>query len=266
MNPAIVVNHISYQYDDATKHALKDVSFQVNKGDWVSIVGHNGSGKSTLVKLLGAIMPIQQGTIEVCDIPVIEERWYDIHGHVGMVFQNPDNQFVGATVEDDVAFGLENYGVLPEEMYKRVNAALESVNMAHMLTHEPHHLSGGQKQRVAIASVIALRPDIIILDEATAMLDPEGRREILNVIQSLQEELNLTVIAITHDLEETLHANQVIVLSQGEIKLEGTPKEIFSRGDELTALGLELPFAMQVYKAITHDTQFITDEELLRLL
>ncbi|GGB07683.1 energy-coupling factor transporter ATPase [Macrococcus hajekii] len=260
------VSHISYQYEKQETAALTDVSFSINRGEWVSIVGHNGSGKSTLVKLLGAILPLQEGRITVESLAVSEVNSYDIHGKVGMVFQNPDNQFVGATVEDDIAFGLENYGIDYEEMHRRVDTVLDAVSMHHMKTHEPHHLSGGQKQRVAIAGVIALRPDIIILDEATAMLDPEGRREVLSVIRQLQHDLNLTVIAITHDLEETVEADRLLVMHQGRLLMQGTPQDLFERGDELQALGLPLPFSMRMYQLITGESKFVKDEELLTYL
>lgn len=260
------VHHVSYQYEEQEAPALTDVSFSIRRGEWVSVVGHNGSGKSTLVKLLGAIMPLQTGEITIDGLPVTAENGYEVHGKVGMVFQNPDNQFVGATVEDDVAFGLENYGIEHDEMHRRVDAVLRAVSMDHMKTHEPHHLSGGQKQRVAIAGVIALRPDIIILDEATAMLDPEGRLEVLATIRQLQRELNLTVIAITHDLEETLEADRLLVMHQGQLVMEGTPAALFERGDELEAIGLPLPFSMRMYQMITGTSKFVKDEELLEYL
>ncbi|WP_243715858.1 energy-coupling factor transporter ATPase [Macrococcus brunensis] len=260
------VRNVNYQYEEQETAALTDVSFSVERGEWVSIVGHNGSGKSTLVKLLGAIMPLQQGSITVDGMAVTEENSYDIHGKVGMVFQNPDNQFVGATVEDDIAFGLENYGVDYDEMHRRVEEVLEAVSMSHMKTHEPHHLSGGQKQRVAIAGVIALRPDIIILDEATAMLDPEGRLGVLDVIRQLQRDLNLTVLAITHDLEETIEADRLLVMHQGRLVMQGTPETLFERGNELEAIGLPLPFSMRMYQLITGESKFVLDEELLNNL
>ncbi|TDM12871.1 energy-coupling factor transporter ATPase [Macrococcus lamae] len=259
----IEVKGLSHRYPERDVNALTDVSFSVERGEWVSIVGHNGSGKSTLVKLLGAIMPVQTGKVLVQGIEVVEENWYNVHQRVGMVFQNPDNQFVGATVEDDVAFGLENHGIDYDEMHMRVDDVLEAVSMSHMKTHEPHHLSGGQKQRVAIAGVIALRRDVIILDEATAMLDPEGRLEIMTVIRELQQRLNLTVIAITHDLEETIHADRILVLEQGQLIMEGTPEAIFAHGDRLMAIGLDLPFSMKVYHTLTGKTEFVLDKELL---
>lgn len=262
----IEVTELSHRYEEREANALTDVSFTVERGEWVSIVGHNGSGKSTLVKLLGAIIPVQTGSIHIDDVDVVENNWYEVHERVGMVFQNPDNQFVGATVEDDVAFGLENHGVDYDEMHRRVDDVLSAVSIAHMKSHEPHHLSGGQKQRVAIAGVIALRPDVIILDEATAMLDPEGRRDILEVIRELQQRLHLTVIAITHDLEETVHADRIFVLEQGRLIIEGTPEAIFEQGDRLMAVGLDLPFSMKVYHALTGTTEFVLDEELLARL
>jgi len=257
------VNNVSYKYEGQEANALTDVSFKVNRGEWISIVGHNGSGKSTLVKLLGAIMPPQEGSILVEGITVKEENSYEIHRKVGMVFQNPDNQFVGATVEDDIAFGLENYGIDYDEMHRRVDEVLAAVSMTHMKTHEPHHLSGGQKQRVAIAGVIALRPAVIILDEATAMLDPEGRLEVLEAIRNLQRDLNLTVIAVTHDLEETIDADRILVMHQGRLVMENNPEDLFQRGSDLEAMGLALPFSMHMYKLIIGESKFVKDEELL---
>lgn len=262
----ITAKHVTYRYEDRETDALTDVSFQINKGEWISIVGHNGSGKSTLVKLLGGIMPMQQGTITIDHLVVDESNQYEIHSKVGMVFQNPDNQFVGSTVEDDVAFSLENHGVEYDVMHQRVFDVLQAVGMDHMMTHEPHHLSGGQKQRVAIAGVIALRPDVIILDEATAMLDPEGREEILKVVRELQQALNLTVIAITHDLEETMYADRLFVFNEGRMVMCGAPDDVFSHGRQLIEMGLDLPFAMKVYHELYHEMKFIRDEELLSFL
>lgn len=265
MQPAIVVKHLSYQYDEGPQ-VLNDVSFTIEHGEWISIVGHNGSGKSTLLKLMGAIIPVTDGEVHIDGIRVTEDTFSDVHEKVGIVFQNPDNQFVGATVEDDVAFGLENYGISYDEMHRSVLDALNDVDMGAYLTHEPHHLSGGQKQRVAIAGVIALSPNIIILDEATSMLDPEGRIEILEVIRKLQREKNLTVIHITHHLEETLESNRIFVMNKGELILCGTPEEIYTHSETLITIGLGLPFEMKLNRLIFNEDAFVTEMELLNKL
>lgn len=265
MQPAIVVKHLSYQYDEGPQ-VLNDVSFTIEHGEWISIVGHNGSGKSTLLKLMGAIIPVTDGEVHIDGIRVTEDTFSDVHEKVGIVFQNPDNQFVGATVEDDVAFGLENYGISYDEMHRSVLDALNDVDMGAYLTHEPHHLSGGQKQRVAIAGVIALSPNIIILDEATSMLDPEGRIEILEVIRKLQREKNLTVIHITHHLEETLESNGIFVMNKGELILCGTPEEIYTHSETLITIGLDLPFEMKLNRLIFNEDAFVTEMELLNKL
>lgn len=262
----IDVKALSHTYEGRVGHALNNVNFHVNKGEWVSIVGHNGSGKSTLVKLLGGILPIEHGEVWIDGLQVNAANSHLLHTKMGMVFQNPDNQFVGATVEDDVAFGLENNGVPYEEMHRRVDEVLAQVGMSPFKTHEPHHLSGGQKQRVAIAGVIALRPQVIILDEATAMLDPEGRIEMIQLIRELQQRLNLTVLAITHDLDETVHADRLLVLDKGQLVLEGAPAEVFNQGEQLIELGLNLPFSMKMNYLIDGRMEFLNDEELLRSL
>src|SRR3954447_12485808 len=210
--PLIQLQNISYQYDGQTALALEDVSFDVYDSEWLAIVGHNGSGKSTLAKLLNGLQFPQKGTIEVCGIQLSEDTVWDVRKQVGMVFQNPDNQFVGATVQDDVAFALENNGIPREVMVDRVKSSLKNVQMDTFLNQEPHNLSGGQKQRVAIAGVIALRPSVIILDEATSMLDPKGREEVLDLVFDLKNKYNMTVISITHDLEEAARADRIVVM------------------------------------------------------
>lgn len=242
MKPIIEINQIEFSYQEDATPALKDVSFSINKGEWIAIVGHNGSGKSTLAKAINGLHLPQKGTVTVGGMELSEESVWDIRRMVGMVFQNPDNQFVGATVEDDVAFGLENQGIKRSEMQRRVQDALEKVKMQDFATREPARLSGGQKQRVAIAGVVALRPDIIILDEATSMLDPEGRDDVIATINEIKEESDLTVISITHDIDEAASANRILVMREGELYQEGTPEEIFSAGPELVSLGLDLPF------------------------
>ncbi|MBB6178033.1 energy-coupling factor transport system ATP-binding protein [Anoxybacillus tengchongensis] len=262
MEVALRVEHISFQYANEKTYALQNVSFQVYKGEWVTIVGHNGSGKSTLAKLLIGLLPPKSGTIHVCGIPLNEETVWDVREKLGIVFQNPDNQFVGTTVQDDVAFGLENRGVQKNEMVKRINEALKKVGMENFVNDEPHRLSGGQKQRVAIASAIALEPNIIILDEATSMLDPSGKKEVLQVIQSLRRERDMTVISITHDLNEVAKADRVIVMNKGKIALEGTPKHIFAHGSKLEEMGLDLPFSLQLSQRLKENHIPITIDHL----
>lgn len=258
----VTFEHVSFQYEEGGPYALKDVSFSVKKGQWLSIVGHNGSGKSTIAKLMIGLLTANPGTIRINGIVLNEKNVWDARNKIGMVFQNPDNQFVGATVQDDVAFGLENYGIPRDEMKKRVMDALEKVGMAEFINQEPHHLSGGQKQRVAIASVLALRPEIIILDEATSMLDPRGRKEVLDIINQLKQEEQLTIISITHDLDEAILADEIIVMNRGEIYKQGTPLEIFSMEEELVELGLDIPFAYKLSKELRKRGISI-DEEVL---
>ena len=266
--PLIQLQNISYQYDGQTALALEDVSFDVYDSEWLAIVGHNGSGKSTLAKLLNGLQFPQKGTIEVCGIQLSEDTVWDVRKQVGMVFQNPDNQFVGATVQDDVAFALENNGIPRDDMVKRVTGALEKVQMDSFLNQEPHNLSGGQKQRVAIAGVIALRPLVIILDEATSMLDPRGREEVLNTVRELKADHHMTVISITHDLEEAAKADRMIVMNKGKLYREGTPEEIFQMDEELIALGLDMPFPVKMSKLLKEkgiriDKPYLTEEELV---
>ena len=254
------IRNISFQYEAKTNKALDNVSFNVQEGEWLAIVGHNGSSKSTLAKLLIGLYFANEGTIMVNDMIMGEDTVWDIRRHIGMVFQNPDNQFVGTTVQDDVAFGLENAGIEREDMIYRVQDALKKVRMDDFLDQEPHHLSGGQKQRVAIAGVLALRPSIIILDEATSMLDPLGRSEVLGVIRELKEDKQLTVISITHDLEEAARADRMIVLNQGKIFAEGSPKEIFKLEEELVKLGLDIPFSIKLSKSLRENGIQVSDQ------
>ena len=259
---------VSFQYDEQERYALNNVSFDIYDGEWLAIVGHNGSGKSTMAKLLNGLQFPQQGEITVGGIKLTEESIWDIRKKIGMVFQNPDNQFVGTTVEDDVAFGLENNGIPRDEMVQRVEDSLRKVKMNQFLAQEPHHLSGGQKQRVAIAGVLALRPSIIILDEATSMLDPKGREEVLETVRLLKAEKALTVISITHDLEEAAKADRIIVMNKGEVFREGTPEEIFSMDDQLIQLGLDIPFSVKMSKAFRRNgielsRHYLSEEELV---
>lgn len=243
MKPIIEINNVSYKYqEDDLRPALKDVSLKVYPGEWLAIIGHNGSGKSTLAKTINGLISVDTGEVRVSDLLMTDENVWNIRKKIGMVFQNPDNQFVGSTVEDDVAFGLENQGVPREVMLHIVKEALEKVRMSDFFDKEPVRLSGGQKQRVAIAGVVALSPDVIILDEATSMLDPKGRIEVISTIKKIKEEKNLTVISITHDIDEAANATRVLVMKAGEVYREGLPEEIFSAGADLINMGLDLPF------------------------
>lgn len=267
----VQIENVSFKYDLQEEYALNDVSFNINQGEWLAIVGHNGSGKSTLAKLLNGLQFAEKGSITIGGTKLSEETVWDTRKMVGMVFQNPDNQFVGTTVQDDVAFGLENHGVPREEMIIRVQEALEQVKMSQFLLQEPHHLSGGQKQRVAIASVLALKPAIIVLDEATSMLDPKGREQVLETIRELKSDNELTVVSITHDLEEAAKADRMIVMNRGQVYKEGTPKEIFQLEEELISLGLDIPFSVKLSKKLKElgmslDKHFLSEEELVKQL
>lgn len=271
MPEILSLNNVTFSYtpeEKESRNAVENVSFAVQEGEWIAIVGHNGSGKSTIAKLMNGLLYPQQGDVRILREPLSEENLWESRSQIGMVFQNPDNQFVGATVQDDVAFALENNGVPFEEMVERVHAALEQVKMSDFLDHEPHHLSGGQKQRVAIAGALAMKPKLLILDEATSMLDPQGRAEVLHTVQTLRAETGLTVISITHDLEEAMLANRVLFMNDGKKFAEGTPGEIFALGDKLVEFGLDLPFAMKLSKLLQKEGvplmgQHMTEEELV---
>ena len=241
--------HYRYHEDDA-REALAGVSLEIRRGEWLAIIGHNGSGKSTLAKVMNGLIEANTGSVVVNGKVLTEETVFEARRTVGMVFQNPDNQFVGTTVEDDIAFGLENIGLPREEMLERVTKVLEMVKMSEFRTKEPARLSGGQKQRVAIAGVTALEPEVIILDEATSMLDPKGRLEVISTIQKLHKEKKITVISITHDLDEAAQADRVVLMEQGQIQQIGTPKEIFKLGSKLVEKGLDVPFAEKLIEAL----------------
>lgn len=249
--PIIQVQDLSFQYSQLDeKLAIDGLSTTIYEGEWLAIIGHNGSGKSTFSKLLVGLLEAKSGTIEVDGKVLSMETLWDIRSQVGLVFQNPDNQFVGATVEDDVAFALENMGMPVDEMHERVESALKRVKMWDYRDKEPAALSGGQKQRVAIAGVIAMAPKIIILDESTSMLDPEGRDELMAIVADIKQDKALTVISITHDLNEAAEADRMLVFKEGKIIKEGTPADIFIYGNELTEIGLDVPFSEQLKSAL----------------
>jgi energy-coupling factor transport system ATP-binding protein len=248
--PIVEIKGVSFRYDHQEDKALENIDLAIYEGEWLAIVGHNGSGKSTLAKLLNGLQYAEEGSITVCGLDISEENIWTVRKQIGMVFQNPDNQFVGTTVQDDVAFGLENNGLAREVMIDRVHNSLKKVKMVEFLNQEPHHLSGGQKQRVAIAGVLALQPAIIILDEATSMLDPLGRIEVFETVRKLKEDNDMTVISITHDLDEAARADRIIVMNKGKVYREGTPEEIFQMDKELVELGLDIPFSVKVSKLL----------------
>jgi len=243
MNEIIELRNVTFSYsEEDARPALNNVSLTIQQGEWIAIIGPNGSGKSTLAKTINGLIEANSGEVIIEGVALNAETVWDVRKKIGMVFQNPDNQFVGSTVQDDVAFGLENVGIPREEMVKRVADAVAAVNMAIFMDKEPARLSGGQKQRVAIAGIVALSPDIIILDEATTMLDPEGRHEVIETIQEIKEKENLTVITITHDIDEAAKANRIFVMEAGQLTRIGTPEEIFSLGKEIIDIGLDIPF------------------------
>ena len=267
MKSIIDVKNLSFRYKESQEYYdVKDITFHVKRGEWLSIVGHNGSGKSTTVRLIDGLLEAESGEIVIDGQRLTEENVWNIRRQIGMVFQNPDNQFVGATVEDDVAFGLENQGLSRQEMQKRVEEALDLVGMLDFKKREPARLSGGQKQRVAIAGVVALRPAILILDEATSMLDPEGRRELIETVKGIRKDYDMTVISITHDLEEVAMSDRVLVMKKGEIESNSSPRELFSRND-LDQIGLDDPFANQLKHSLSQNgydlpENYLTESEL----
>ena len=267
MTNIIEVKDLKYKYNEAdTTYTLNGVSFHVKQGEWLSIIGHNGSGKSTTVRLIDGLLEAESGDIVIAGDKLTVDNVWEKRRQIGMVFQNPDNQFVGATVEDDVAFGLENQGIPLEEMQERVHQALELVGMSDFKKREPARLSGGQKQRVAIAGVVALRPNIIILDEATSMLDPEGRLDLIRTVKDIKDHYDMTVISITHDLDEVALSDRVIVMKEGEVESVSRPEELFMRKD-LQALDLNQPFTADLADQLRHKglevpDRYFTEEEL----
>ena len=272
VQPVISIKNIHFHYhDDDKREALSDVSIDVYPGEWLAIIGHNGSGKSTLAKMMNGLLEPNEGSIYIDGQLLTEETVYEARRKVGMVFQNPDNQFVGTTVEDDIAFGLENIGMPREEMIQKINSSLEMVRMTPFKDKEPTRLSGGQKQRVAIAGMIALAPKVVILDEATSMLDPQGRFEVISTIQKLHKEKGITVISITHDLEEAASADRVLLMEGGKVNRIGTPSDIFEMGTALVEKGLDVPFSEKLKavlkeKGLNVPNEYLDEEGLVEWL
>ena len=271
MNDIIKVNNVSFEYvtEESAFKAIDNLSLDVKEGEFVVIIGHNGSGKSTLSKNLNAILTPTSGEIYINDLNTNqEENLWDIRQTAGLVFQNPDNQIVATIVEEDVAFGPENLGIEPNEIRTRVEESLKSVGMYELRDRQPHLLSGGQKQRVAIAGIIAMKPKCIIFDEATAMLDPSGRKEVMNTIKTLNKEENITVLHITHFMEEAVDADRIIVMEKGKKVLEGTPREVFTKVDELKRIGLDVPYMTELSKELIEsglkiDSDILTVDEMV---
>lgn len=270
MEKIISIKNLNYTYPESKQPAIKDLSLDIYKNEWLSIVGKNGSGKSTLTKLIDGLIEADSGTIAVAGQVINEESIWDARTKIGIIFQNPDHQFVGATVEDDVAFGLENQGMPRDQMVKEVDRALELVKMSAFKTRDPQSLSGGQKQRVAIAGVLATKPQIIIMDESTSMLDPDGRKTVLDLVQQLRSQQDLTIISITHDIEETELSQRIVVLNDGQIVQDGKPADIYNLGVNLTKYGLEEPFSSELVSILRDSIKlpegYMSEEELKKEL
>ncbi|MFC6322833.1 energy-coupling factor transporter ATPase [Companilactobacillus baiquanensis] len=268
MENIISIKDVTYTYPESKVSAINKLSLDIHRNEWLSIVGKNGSGKSTLAKLIDGLIESESGRIIVDGQEVNEQNIWNIRSKIGIVFQNPDHQFVGATVEDDVAFGLENQGMPRDEMVKQVDEALAMVDMQEYKTRDPQSLSGGQKQRVAIAGVLATKPSIIIMDESTSMLDPNGRRTVLNLVKQLRKQQDMTIISITHDIEETELSERIVVLKSGEVVQEADPKSIYNMGSELIKYGLEEPFSNQVASLLRDELKlpkgYLNEEELIQ--
>jgi len=256
MEYIVKTENLKFEYqvlptDDSTttekQAALDGVDIYISRGEFVAVLGHNGSGKSTLAKQINCLLLPSSGTVWVKGISTVDDaKTWDIRSSVGMVFQNPDNQIIATIVEDDVAFGAENLGISPAEIRRRVDEALSMVGMTEYAANPPHYLSGGQKQRIAIAGILAMRPDIIVLDEPTAMLDPIGRREVMEVVKTLNKQENITIIFITHFMDEAAQADRIIVMDDGKVAMEGSPHEVFSQIDALKAIGLDVPQCTEI--------------------
>lgn len=264
-NPLIKLENVSFKYpayeNEGDLFAVNDVSLEINEGEFVAILGHNGSGKSTTAKLINMVLIPEKGRIFVEDKEITAENItdddvFEVRKKIGMVFQNPDNQIVATVVEEDVAFGPENLGIESKEIRRRVDEALQIVGMSEYARHAPHKLSGGQKQRVAIAGIIAMKPKCIIFDESTAMLDPIGRKEVMNTIMRLNKEEKITIILITHYMNEAILADRVVVMKSGKIYLEGTPNEVFTQPDALNSVGLEVPQSIELVHRLNKELGF----------
>ena len=269
MANAVDINNLSFEYEEGAK-TIDHISFSVPKGSYTVVLGHNGSGKSTIAKLIIGLLEPKTGDITVDGIHLDEEHLYDVREKVGIVFQNPDNQFIGSTVRDDIAFGLENLCVPTEDMEDIIETYAKNVNMTEFLDHEPTKLSGGQKQRVAIAGILAMHPSIIILDEATSMLDPRGKIEINNLVHELNKTQNMTILSITHDIEEAALSDHVVLLDNGHIIDEGIPEKVLTQKEKLERIGLDVPFAYKISKKL-HDSGYpikpiINKEKLVKEL
>ena len=268
----IEIKNVSYRYDEESPEVLKQINLTIKKGEFLCVLGHNGSGKSTLAKLINGLFIPTGGSVTVNGMDTRQEKkLLDIRKCAGMVFQNPDNQMVATIVEEDVAFGPENLGVPHEQLRGRVDDALRAVNMLEFAKSAPHHLSGGQKQRIAIAGILAMEPEILIMDEATAMLDPKGRAEVLDTVKRLNREKGITVVYITHFMEETVEADRIVVMGDGTIQMTGTPQEVFAREEELDSLTLEVPEVTKIARElqsreIAVDRNILTLEELAEAL
>ena len=259
---AIQVMNLTFSYD-GQNDVIKDVSFSIPKGSYTTIIGHNGSGKSTIAKLLIGLLPAKSGEIRILGKTLNEESVYELRNHVGIVFQNPDNQFIGSTVADDIAFGLENHCVPQEEMQAIIESSAKKVGMMEYLDSEPTKLSGGQKQRVAIAGILAIEPEIILFDESTSMLDPQGKASINAQIKQLHTQKDRTILSITHDMEEVAQSDFVIVLRDGEVAMTGSPMEIFAHVKEMEEMKLDIPFALKFSKELIKEK--ITDQPVCTL-
>ena len=272
MENIIEVRNLKYKYDsESENYTLNDVSFQVKKGEWLSIVGHNGSGKSTTVRLIDGLLEAESGDIIISGDKLTAENVWEKRRQIGMVFQNPDNQLVATIVEEDVAFGPENLGVPPQEIRKRVDDALEKVGMSEYKRHAPHLLSGGQKQRIAIAGILAMQPKCIIFDEPTAMLDPSGRKEVMNNIKELNKKHGITVILITHYMDEAAEADRVVVMDKGKVIIEGIPRDVLSEVETMKKIGLDVPqvteICYELQKAgVNIDTKILNVNEMVSAL
>ena len=268
MNETIVkIEDIFYTYPEDDTPALDGLSFEVKRGEFVAVLGHNGSGKSTLARMLNGILLPDRGRVLIDGMDTKDEaKIYDIRQRVGLVFQNPDNQIIATVVEEDIAFGPENLGLPTEEIRKRVDEALTAVGMYEWREHAPHLLSGGQKQRVAIAGVIAMRPDVLVLDEPTAMLDPQGRAEVMRAVGKLNREMGMTVLLITHHMQEAAHSDRIIALNRGNLMREGSPREVFAMVDELREAGLGVPQPVRLMHELGFEQTALDIDECFEMI